>query len=212
MKRRGFVSGAAGAIASGLLSTPPSNAQTTGIASYRRSLLMSSKTYGLGTQVQDLVLWNNMIYCLYSTFPLSNRSWFLSVTSADGSSVSELQVPAAEYLRIGIQDGAVLLNALTFVDASGQSNVNCVVRLGPSGSATVLESLGPSFKGQLLFAGDSTFVRVDTAAVDVWRLSGSAMESGATSAIQPWTIFPNADLLASDTLVLTSVDGTILQA
>jgi hypothetical protein len=70
--------------------------------------------------------------------------------------------------------------------------------------------LGTSFKGQLVFAGDSTFVRMDNAAVDVWRLSGSAIGGGQTHALQPCPVVPNFDLLSTATAVLTCSEGSTI--
>ncbi len=205
MKRREFVGGAAGVIAGELLSTPSANAQTTGIAPHRNSQLFRAVSGGPRMLIQDLVVWNDLIYCLY--FSLPSRYWGFSVAKADGSLVWQCDLPRATYSSIGIQGGGVILTAITFPDSTGRNQANCLVRLDPTGSAELLQSLGNSFKGRLVFAGDSAFVRLDKAAVDIWRLSGSAIEGGATHALQ-WSAMPHVDLLSTDTLALTCPDGT----
>lgn len=212
MKRRRFVSGAAGIVASEILSASGANAQTAALAVSRTSQLTGLSTDGQRAQVQDVVTWGNLVYCLYSTrstgSSLASRSWGFTVTNTDGRPLWSCGLPAAKYLRIGIQNGNVLLTAVTFVDSSGLDHPNCLLQLDQTGSIAVLQSLGAGFKGSLLFAGDSTFVRLDSASVDVWRLSGSLTQGFPTNAIQPWTVLPNVDLLSKDTLTLTRIDGS----
>src|SRR5271157_1852393 len=210
MKRRKFVAGAASMAAGELLPTSDSSAQTqtTSIAAHRNSRLFDVVSAGSNMQVQDLVIWGDLIYCLYFSLP-SRRSGF-SVTKPEGTSLWQCELPTAKYLSIGLQGGSVILTALTFPDSAGHNQANCIIRLDPTGTTELLQSLGTSFNGRLVFAADSTFVRIDNAAVDVWRLSGSAIKGGPTHSLQPCLGVPHVDLLSSGKVVLICPDGSTI--
>jgi hypothetical protein len=209
MKRRKFVAGAAGVIGGDLMSTPSAKAQATGLTPHRSSQLFTPVSGASKPQIQDLLLWDNLIYCLY--FSLADRRSGFSVTKSDGSSLWECELPAGKYLGIGLQGRNVVLTALTFQDSTGRNQANCVVRLDPTGATELVQSLGPSLNGRFAFAGDSTFVRVDNSSVDVWRLNGSAPEKhGQTDALPSQAVVPHVDLLSSGTAALTWPDGSAI--
>src|SRR5215813_1859071 len=157
MKRRKFVAGSAGLIASDLLSTSNASAQPSGVAPHRKSQLFTTATEGPSMQVQDLLFWNNLLYCLY--FSLPSRYWGFSVTRTDGTLVWQCDLPKGKYSSIGIQNGTVILTAFSVPDSAGRNQANSVLQLDSTGSTALLQSLGPSLKGRFAFAGDSTFLR-----------------------------------------------------
>lgn len=202
MKRRIFVAGGAGILGGQIV--PPMKGQnaTSALPVFRTSNLFDTSP---GTVIQDIVFREGVLYCLYTS--RRDRSWAVSATTPEGSRLWQATLPGGVYLGLGTQSRSILVHALSYSDAPGHFQPNCVLRLDPSIGATLLSVLPAGESTRFYFAGESFLVRLAAAQLEVWATENSTLGLVARSRVASFSSLPHVDLLAADGIVLTGRDG-----
>jgi hypothetical protein len=209
MKRRDFLGTTGVLMARRLINAQPAPGQLAtrgaGQPHQRASKLFDNPGLSPRTIVQDVQVFDNLVYCLYQD-RVSNY-WGVTATTVSGNIVRRHRLPGGTYLSLGRDADSILLHALTYTDPAGRMLPHCILSLQTTGYILVLDSKGQDFGARLQYAGPSFFIRADSGAISVWTLYGSSLTQVAAKSIPQDRADFHVDLLQPGTVALTRDDG-----
>src|SRR5262249_36555826 len=125
------------------------------------------------TKVQDILVQDRAILCLHTN--ISQKSSIITATDAKGTIIWRYSLPYGVYLGLGISHYAVLVHALYYKPSGSAIPIrDCIVALDPaSETLNLIGSLNSSTGRRLSFAGDSSFVRLESGSVELWTVDNS---------------------------------------
>jgi hypothetical protein len=202
MKRRNFVKAGIGLAAGQLGATRlPAQQHDSGSPVARISRLVDD----VGAVSQDVLFWNEVIYCLY-VIP-SQRQFGITATSPEGAKLWRRVLPDGQYLSLGAERGGPLLvHALSYRTAQDRFEPNCLLRCHFDGAIELIGNVGTSLRGKLRFAGESYLIGLDGGAIEIWSVDGRLIKRVGASTTTPAAAV-HVDNLRDGVVAVTRQDG-----